>query len=45
VPYIAEGSPAAEFTLQADDDSSVSLKGLRGRTIVLFFYPKDDTPG
>ena len=36
---------APDFTLPADDGSSVSLKSLRGHTVVLYFYPKDDTTG
>lgn len=39
------GDLAPEFTLPADDGSTVSLAGLRGKTVVLYFYPKDDTPG
>lgn len=39
------GRKAPEFTLPADDGSAVSLKGLRGRPVVLYFYPKDDTSG
>lgn len=39
------GDPAPDFDLEADDGSRVSLASLRGRNVVLFFYPKDDTPG
>jgi thioredoxin-dependent peroxiredoxin len=39
------GSPAPDFTLAADDGSEVTLSDLRGRHVVIFFYPKDDTPG
>jgi peroxiredoxin Q/BCP len=39
------GSPAPAFSLQADDGSTVSLSGLAGQTVVLYFYPKDDTSG
>jgi peroxiredoxin Q/BCP len=39
------GTKAPEFTLQAGDGSSVSLSDLAGRTVVLYFYPKDNTPG
>jgi peroxiredoxin Q/BCP len=39
------GDPAPAFTLLADDGSVVSLASLRGRTVVLYFYPKDDTSG
>jgi peroxiredoxin Q/BCP len=36
---------APDFTLPADDGTSVTLSALRGRKVVLYFYPKDDTPG
>ena len=36
---------APDFELQADDGSTVRLSDFRGRKLVLFFYPKDDTPG
>ncbi len=39
------GQPAPTFTLPSDSGGSVSLEDLRGRTVVLYFYPKDDTPG
>jgi peroxiredoxin Q/BCP len=39
------GKPAPDFTLPADDGSIIRLSELRGRNVVLFFYPKDDTPG
>lgn len=42
---IAEGSKAPDFELTADDGSTVRLADLRGRKVVLYFYPKDDTPG
>ena len=42
---IKTGAKAPDFTLLADDGSSVSLKNLRGKKVVLYFYPKDDTPG
>jgi len=42
---IGEGDEAPEFELPADDGSTVRLKDLRGRKVVLYFYPKDDTPG
>ena len=41
----AEGSAAPEFTLPSDRGASVSLRELRGTPVVLYFYPKDDTPG
>ena len=39
------GTPAPDFALPADDGSTVRLSDLRGRNVILFFYPKDDTPG
>ncbi|HEX8231912.1 MAG TPA: peroxiredoxin [Caulobacteraceae bacterium] len=39
------GDPAPDFALPADDGSTVRLEGLRGRSVVLYFYPKDDTSG
>ena len=39
------GSPAPAFTLPDQDGARVSLQDLRGRWVVLYFYPKDDTPG
>jgi peroxiredoxin Q/BCP len=43
--WIEEGATAPDFTLPADDGSEVALSALRGRPVVLYFYPKDDTPG
>jgi peroxiredoxin Q/BCP len=42
---IEEGKPAPTFTLPSDSGEDVSLESLRGRPVVLYFYPKDDTPG
>jgi peroxiredoxin Q/BCP len=42
---VEAGSHAPDFTLPSDDGGDVSLAGLRGRKVVLYFYPKDDTPG
>jgi peroxiredoxin Q/BCP len=39
------GDPAPDFTLTTGDGESVSLSDLRGRPVVLYFYPRDDTPG
>lgn len=39
------GSPAPDFSLPADGGGTVSLSDYKGRKLVLFFYPKDDTPG
>ena len=41
----SEGSSAPDFTLPSQDGSSVSLKDYRGKWVVLYFYPKDQTPG
>lgn len=41
----AIGSKAPAFSLPADDGGKVTLKGLAGKKVVLYFYPKDDTPG
>ncbi len=40
-----EGAMAPDFTLEADEGEPVTLSKLRGRNVVLFFYPKDDTSG
>ncbi|HEY0671251.1 MAG TPA: thioredoxin-dependent thiol peroxidase [Longimicrobiales bacterium] len=42
---VSENQPAPDFELQADDGSSVKLSNLKGRKVILYFYPKDDTPG
>ncbi len=42
---INEGDQAPDFTLQSDAGTDVTLSSLRGRPVVLYFYPKDDTPG
>jgi len=39
------GSPAPDFTLPTDGDGVLSLSSLRGKKVVLYFYPKDSTPG
>jgi peroxiredoxin Q/BCP len=39
------GDKAPDFTLPTDGGGSVSLSDLKGRKVVLYFYPKDDTPG
>ena len=40
-----EGDKAPDFSLPADDGTTVTLGSLRGKKVVLFFYPKDNTPG
>jgi thioredoxin-dependent peroxiredoxin len=42
---VKQGEMAPEFEVDADDGSRVRLSSLRGRKVVLFFYPKADTPG
>ncbi len=43
--WIEAGSKAPDFTLTADDGAQVKLSALRGKPVVVYFYPKDDTPG
>ena len=42
---IEEGKPAPDFELKSDNGDSIKLSDLRGKQVVLYFYPKDDTPG
>jgi len=42
---IEVGKPAPDFTLPDQRDEMVTLSALRGAPVVLYFYPKDDTPG
>jgi peroxiredoxin Q/BCP len=42
---IEEGRAAPDFELQTDNGETVKLSDFRGRPVVLYFYPKDDTPG
>jgi peroxiredoxin Q/BCP len=42
---VLEGRPAPDFTLVSDAGEAVTLSSLRGKPIVLYFYPKDDTSG
>ena len=42
---VSEGEPAPDFTAATETGKSVSLSDFRGRPVVLYFYPKDDTPG
>jgi len=42
---VEEGKPAPDFELTSDAGETVKLSGLRGRQVVIYFYPKDDTPG
>jgi thioredoxin-dependent peroxiredoxin len=45
ISMVSDGDMAPDFTLPTDDGHSLSLSGLRGHPVVLFFYPKDDTSG
>jgi len=42
---VEEGKPAPDFELPTDAGERVKLSDFRGRPVVLYFYPKDDTPG
>jgi peroxiredoxin Q/BCP len=42
---VEEGKPAPDFELQSDSGETVSLSSLRGKPVVLYFYPKDNTSG
>lgn len=44
-PMIDPGAPAPDFELPDQDGEPVRLSALRGQTVVLYFYPKADTPG
>lgn len=45
VEPLAEGTPAPDFTAPAHDGTTVQLSKLQGKPVVLYFYPKDETPG
>jgi peroxiredoxin Q/BCP len=42
---VEEGKPAPDFELKSDSGQSVRLSDLKGKQVVIYFYPKDDTPG
>lgn len=42
---LTEGTLAPDFSLEDDSGKPVSLSSFRGKTVVVYFYPKDDTPG
>jgi peroxiredoxin Q/BCP len=42
---VAEGDPAPDFQMPASGGRTVSLSQMRGKTFILYFYPKADTPG
>ncbi|RED53651.1 thioredoxin-dependent thiol peroxidase [Aestuariispira insulae] len=39
------GQAAPDFTMKTDSEGEISLSALKGKPVVLYFYPKDDTPG
>lgn len=43
--WIDPGKKAPDFTLTADDGKKIKLSSLRGKPVVLYFYPRDHTPG
>jgi peroxiredoxin Q/BCP len=43
--WVEAGRTAPDFTLPADDGGKVKLSSLRGRPVVVYFYPRDNTPG
>jgi len=45
MPQLAPGDTAPQFTLKDQDGQTVSSETLRGKPAVVYFYPKDDTPG
>ena len=45
MPELKEGDKAPDFSLPSSDGGTVSPQGLKGKSFVLYFYPKDDTPG
>jgi thioredoxin-dependent peroxiredoxin len=44
-PMLKEGEPAIDFTLAASHGEKVSLSDYKGKNVILYFYPKDETPG
>jgi len=42
---LSAGTPAPDFTLPVDGGGEIALSGLKGQTVILYFYPKDDTSG
>ena len=45
LPALREGAPAPEFELSASTGKTLALASMAGRAVVVFFYPRDDTPG
>lgn len=44
-PKLKVGDPAPDFSLQSDTQGQVSLRDLKGQKLIIYFYPKDMTPG
>lgn len=42
---LQEGRPAPDFSLEDDRGAKVTLSSFKGKSVVVYFYPKDDTPG
>ena len=42
---LSQGSPAPDFTLPRDGGGEVTLSDLKGNPVIVYFYPKDNTPG
>ncbi|MDD7908485.1 thioredoxin-dependent thiol peroxidase [Pseudovibrio exalbescens] len=42
---LTEGAPAPDFTLETDGGATITLADHKGKPVVVYFYPKDDTPG
>jgi thioredoxin-dependent peroxiredoxin len=45
IPMLKPGDKAPAFRLQSDEDKTVALKDFKGRRVLLFFFPKANTPG
>ena len=45
MPIPQEGTKAPDFKLEASNGQTIALKDLNGKNVVIYFYPKDDTPG
>jgi peroxiredoxin Q/BCP len=45
MPQLKAGDPAPDFEAPTDADTPIKLSDLRGKRVVVYFYPKDDTPG
>jgi cytochrome oxidase Cu insertion factor (SCO1/SenC/PrrC family) len=45
VGVLGAGTPAPDFSAPAHDGTTIKLSDLRGKVVVLYFYPKDETPG